>query len=101
MHPTATPCSQPATPHLAGALFFFDAPPPVVTAEGKPRSKRDLLITQHLQLLNAAFCAFYRAHCGAQPAECPTERATPAGIAQALRPTLDPNPDPDLAPFQP
>ena len=99
--PPATPCIQPATLCLAGALFFFDAPPPIVTAEGKPRSKRDLLITQHLQLLNAAFCAFYRAHCGAQPAECPTERATPAGIAQALRPTLDPNPDPDLAPFQP
>ena len=42
--------------------FFFDAPPPIMTAEGKPRSKRDLLITQHLQLLNAAFCAFYTTH---------------------------------------
>ena len=59
-----------------------------MTAEGKPRSKRDLLITQHLQLLNAAFCAFYTTHCGAQPAECPTERATPAGIAQEPGHTL-------------
>eukprot|EP00964_Phaeocystis_antarctica_P114773 scaffold78728_cov57-Phaeocystis_antarctica.AAC.4 len=67
--PPATPCIQPATLCLAGALFFFDAPPPVVTAEGKPRSTRDILITQHLQLLNAAFCGFYRTHCGAQPAE--------------------------------
>ena len=99
--PPATPCIQPATLCLAGALFFFDAPPPVVTAEGKPRSTRDILITQHLQLLNAAFCGFYRTHCGALPAECPAERATPAAIAQALRPTftltptLTPTPTPN------
>ena len=55
-----------------GARDFFDAPPPIVTAEGKPRSKRDLLITQHLQLLNAAFCDFYAniANCSTVPPEC-------------------------------
>ena len=89
VHPACNPVHPACNPvRCSGALFFFDAPPPIMTAEGKPRSKRDLLITQHLQLLNAAFCAFYTTHCGAQPAECPAERATHAGISQEPGHTL-------------
>ena len=45
------------------AQVFFAQPPPPYRRDGSPRSKRDLLCIEHLQMLNEAFCRFYAARC--------------------------------------
>ena len=56
-----------------GGFWFLKRPPPPRDAAGAPRSPRDLLCIWTVEALNAAFCGFYRAHCGAAAAalECP------------------------------
>ena len=39
-------------------LFFFGQPPPPRFADGRARTKRDLLCIEHLRVLNDAICEF-------------------------------------------
>ena len=93
--PPPLPASSPPLPlpqqqqQKRRSLFFFGTPPPPRDAStGKLRSKRDLLITQHLQLMNAAFCNFYAANCDGFIAQtdCPAE---PVGLLGALDVCVD------------
>ncbi len=59
-----------------GGYFFFGPPTPTTYANGTSRSRRDLLCIEHLQLLNAALCSFYVAHCDPPHPRCPEPRAT-------------------------
>ena len=85
--PQQPPQSQP--PQKRRRLFFFGTPPPPRNAAtGALRSKRDLLILQHLQLMNAALCSFYAARCDGFVAQldCPAE---PDGLLGALDVCVD------------
>ena len=46
-----------------GTPFFFDTPPPPYRSDGSARSLRDVLCIEHLQIMNAALCDFYRLRC--------------------------------------
>ena len=61
--------------------FFFSTPPPPFYEDGMPRSRRDVLCIEHLQLLNAGLCEFYKQRCGGEPITCPVDHP---GIDRAL-----------------
>eukprot|EP00900_Chrysochromulina_parva_P004123 jgi/Chrpa1/13711/Chrysochromulina_OHIO_Genome00018378-RA len=67
-------------------FFFFGQPPPPRFADGRARTKRDLLCIEHLRVLNDAICEFYKERCG-EPSQwrCTGHHGRDLDLQRALR----------------
>ena len=67
-------------------FFFFEQPPPPRFADGRARTKRDLLCIEHLRVLNDAICRFYKERCG-EPSQwrCTGQHGRDLDLQRALR----------------